>query len=83
MFVDDSGQCRHKGISVKNLMTFGGQHQGIVNVPGCTVFDDSDEFNFICQVSALRLSSIMFLHSSMVPLAAARVLKNVFYNLDA
>ena len=48
---------RQKGVHVKNLMTWGGQHQGIVNVPGCTIFDDSDNFNFVCTVSARTASS--------------------------
>ena len=33
------GFCRHEGVNVKALLTFGGQHQGVVNLPGCPVPD--------------------------------------------
>eukprot|EP00892_Ulva_mutabilis_P007375 jgi/Ulvmu1/5009/UM021_0026.1 len=43
-------RCGHEGLDVKTLITFGGQHQGIVNVPGCQV-TASGKPGFVCQRS--------------------------------
>lgn len=41
---------RHEGLDVKTLITFGGQHQGIVNLPGCQVTSNAAP-GYVCQVS--------------------------------
>jgi hypothetical protein len=62
---------RHKGVPVKSLMTWGGQHQGIVNVPGCTIFDDTDKPNFLCTVTCRYLSALQLLFQWLAPVATA------------
>jgi hypothetical protein len=62
---------RHEGVPVKNLMTWGGQHQGIVNVPGCTIFDDTDKPNFLCTVTCRYLSALQLLLQRLAPVATA------------